>query len=130
MAGTFNNTFLNDFEPAEFFLSQNYPNPFKDSTKIKYCVANRTRVLITVFNSDNEEIDKLVDAIKDPGTYEVEFSTCHSCLPPERDGESLPARIAAKSRDDKADENPEDKIYYYRLEADDYRCEKKMELIK
>ena len=99
---------VDELIPPDFYMSQNYPNPFKDSTVIKYCVPYKTRVKITVYNFENEIIQILKDEIQEPGTYEVEFSTCHS-----REGG-----------------NPEDKIYNYRLEAGDYKCEKKMELIK
>jgi len=101
---------MNELVPSEFFVSQNYPNPFKERTKIKYCVAYKTRVHITVYNSEGEEIEKLVDETKQPGAYEVEFyaSTCHSC----------------ESR------NPKSEVCFYRLEAGDYRSEKKMQLIK
>jgi hypothetical protein len=68
-----NNLFLNELEPSEFYLSPNYPNPFKERTTIKYCVAYRTRVLLTVYNEKNEETIKLVDEVKNPGTYELEF---------------------------------------------------------
>ena len=99
---------MNELVPSEFFVSQNYPNPFKERTKIKYCVAYKTRVRITVYNSEGEEIEKLVDEIKQPGTYEAEFSVCHS-----RESGNLP-----------------DEYYSYRLEAGDYKSEKKMILIK
>ena len=112
------NTPLDELEPSEFYLAQNYPNPFKEKTVIKYCVAYKTRVQITVYDTEGEEIEKLVDEEKNPGTYEVEFSTCHSGLPPERDGESLP--------DGKASRNLPDGYYFYRLEAGEYRSEKKM----
>jgi len=116
MANNLNNSFLNDFEPSEFFLSQNYPNPFKDSTKIKYCVANRTRVLITVFNSENEEVEKLVDEIKDPGTYEVEFksSSCHSGESADG-GRNLPAGRQGLA----------DGYYFYQMTADEFISDKK-----
>ena len=105
-----NNGFENDFEPNEFYLSPNYPNPFKEKTKIKYCVAYMTRVQLTVFDSEGNEIQKLIDEKKEPGTYEVEFfaSCCHS-----REGR-----------------NPKERIYFCRLEAGDYRCELKMTLLK
>jgi len=61
--------------PLKFHLSQNYPNPFKEKTTIKYCVAYKTKVRITVYNSEGEEIEKLVDEEKKPGTYEVEFQS-------------------------------------------------------
>ncbi len=93
--------------PIKFFLSQNYPNPFSERTTIKYCVAYKTRVQIAVYDTEGNAIEKLVDEEKNPGTYEVEFSACHSC----------------ESR------NPEGETYYYRLEAGDYKSEKRMQLI-
>ena len=103
-----NNEFENDFEPYEFYLSPNYPNPFKEKTIIKYCVAYTTRVKLTVFDSEGNEIQKLVDEEKDPGTYEVEFSICHSC----------------ESKNIWAGQ------YFYRLQAGDYRSEMQMQLIR
>jgi len=94
---------MNELIPSEFFLSQNYPNPFKEQTAIKYCVAYKTRVQITIYNIDGEVIEKLVDEEKSPGTYEVQFnvSKLHS-------GESrdLP-----------------DGYYFYRFTAGDYSSE-------
>ena len=98
---------MTEFIPSEFFLSQNYPNPFKESTKIKFCVPFKTTLRITVYKSDGDLIEKLVDEVKNPGTYEVEFKVAPN---------SSPVKVKM--------------IYYYCLEAGDYRCEKKMELIK
>ena len=72
------NSEMEDVIPYEFFLSQNYPNPFKDKTLIKYCVAYKTRVKLTVLNAEGEEIEKLIDEEKKPGTYEVEFQSAVS----------------------------------------------------
>jgi len=69
---------MNELVPSEFYLGQNYPNPFKGKTTIKYCVAHKSRVKLTVTNFEGVEIEKLVDEEKQPGTYEVEFSACHS----------------------------------------------------
>lgn len=97
--------YTTELEPSEFSVGQNYPNPFKENTVIKYCVAYKTRVQITVYNNEGELVEKLVDEEKSPGTFEVEFSglRCHS-------GESwhLP-----------------DGYYYYCLVAGDYISEKK-----
>lgn len=95
---------MNDYLPREFNLGQNYPNPFKDKTTIKYCVAYKTKVRLTVFDEDGNEIEKLVDEEKNPGTYEVVFKSTVSRL-----------QSATES-------------YYYRLEAGDYRSEKTMVL--
>jgi 5-hydroxyisourate hydrolase-like protein (transthyretin family) len=64
-----------ELEPSEFSLGQNYPNPFKNKTVIKYCVAYKTKVQIIICNSEGKLIEKLVDEEKKPGTYEVEFNT-------------------------------------------------------
>lgn len=103
-----NNTFTKELEPSVFYLGQNYPNPFKEKTIIKYCVASSSRVTLTVYNAEGRLIKKLVDEEKDPGTYEVEFSVCHSCK----------------------NKNPKSEVYIYRIKAGDYKNEKKMQLIK
>ena len=101
---------MNEFIPSEFFLSQNYPNPFKEKTIIKYCLAYKTQVNLKVFNAEGKEIEQLINEEKNPGTYEVEFSAsiCHSC-----ESRNLP-----------------DGFYFYRLDAGNYSSEKKMEIIK
>jgi hypothetical protein len=117
MYGHLNNSLMNEFEPSEFYLSQNYPNPFKERTVIKYCVAVRARVILTVFDTEGKEIEKLVDEEQNPGTYEVEFdaSVCHLC-----ESRNLPA----------GRQGPEEGTYFYRLEAGDYKSEKKMSIQK
>jgi hypothetical protein len=64
---------MNDLVPSEFYLSQNYPNPFRGKTTIKFCVAYKTKVKLAVFNSEGKLIKKLLDEKKEAGTYEVEF---------------------------------------------------------
>ena len=103
---------MDEVIPLQFQLIQNYPNPFREKTVIKYCVAFKTRVQLTVYNSDGEVIEKLIDEEKKPGTYEVEFSTSHS-------------RKSAVGGG-----NLSEGIYFYRLEAGDYKSEKKMILQK
>lgn len=103
-----NNSLLEEVTPLEFYLSQNYPNPFKDKTTIKYCVSYRTHVDLIVLDAEGNEIEKLVDEEKNAGTYEVEFSKSHS-----REGG-----------------NPEGGSYYYRLEAGEFKEEKEMFLEK
>lgn len=60
--------------PLKFQLSQNYPNPFKDKTSIKYCIAFRTHVNITIFNPNGHMIKTLVNTEQDAGTYEITCS--------------------------------------------------------
>jgi len=101
-----NNSEIDDVIPNEFYLSQNYPNPFKDKTTIKYCVPYRTRVQLTVYNFDDEEIEKLIDEEKKPGTYEIVFWS------------AVGSRQLASGN------------YFYRLKAGNYLNEKKMQLDK
>ena len=63
----------NNMIPTEFFLSQNYPNPFSERTLIKFCIPYRTNVVIEVFDNDGILIKKLVDEEKPAGSYQVEF---------------------------------------------------------
>jgi len=101
---------MNEATPLVFHLSQNHPNPFREKTVIKYCVAYTTRVRLTVLNSAGEVLDALVDEQKSPGTYEIEFDAFASQSGPLQDLDSG--------------------TYFYRLEAGDYSSRKKMELRK
>ena len=60
--------------PTEFQLSQNYPNPFRERTTIKYCVPDKMKVMLEVFDSDNRKVKTLINEIKEAGTYKVEFN--------------------------------------------------------
>jgi hypothetical protein len=101
---------MNDLVPSEFFLSQNYPNPFSEKTIIKFCVAYKTRVKLEVFNSEGEMIKILVDEEKEAGTYEVEFdiTICHS-----REGGNL-----------------SEGVYFYQLKVGSFLETKKMILLR
>lgn len=101
-----NNSVINGLVPSVFYLGQNYPNPFKETTKIKYCVAYKTRVQIIVYEPDGEVIEKLVDEEKQPGTYEVEF---------------IAAATHIHTKDKQADE-----YYIYQMVADDFYSERRM----
>ena len=110
MYNLYKGVYETELEPSEFSVGQNYPNPFKEKTVIKYCVAHKTRVQIVVYNSEGKLIEKLVDEEKKPGTYEVEFSAsaCHSC----------------------ESGNLKERTYYYHFKVGDYKCEKIMQLQK
>ena len=64
---------IEDLLPTEFYLSQNHPNPFRVKTTIKYCLPEEIRIKLEIFNSEKEKIKTLVDEVKEPGTYQVEF---------------------------------------------------------
>jgi len=100
-----NNSIMYEVTPLGFRLSQNYPNPFKEKTMIKYCVAYKTQVQITVYDSEGKEIEKLVNEEQKPGAYEVKFN----------------ALVDHSGKSRKLD----DGYYFYRLKANDYTSEKK-----
>ena len=64
---------MEELIPSKYFLSQNFPNPFTDETKIKYCLPVRTKVNLTVYNSDGVKVKELVNKIQEAGTYEAKF---------------------------------------------------------
>ncbi len=64
---------LEEIVPTEFQLSQNYPNPFKEWTTIKYCVPDKMNIMLAVFNSDGRKVKTLLNEVKEAGTYKVEF---------------------------------------------------------
>ena len=93
---------MEDLIPTEFKLSQNYPNPFKERTTIKYCVPDKARIGLEVSDSYRNKVKTLVKEIKEAGTYKVEFN----------------AKELANG------------IYYYRLQVGDFIETKKMILLR
>ena len=93
--------------PTEYSLSQNYPNPFNPITTIKYNIpagvnSESSMVNVGVFDILGREIAVLVNKKQKSGSYEVEFN---------------------------ADQYPSG-VYFYKLDAGDYKEVKKMVLLK
>lgn len=93
----------------EFSLSQNFPNPFNPTTKIRYSIPNvtligveRSLVILKVYDVLGIEVANLVNEEKQPGIYEIEFNA---------------SQLSSG-------------IYFYKLEAGKYSETRKMMLIK
>ena len=59
---------------AAFALEQNYPNPFNPSTKIRFTIVYRQMTSVKVYDVLGREVATLMNEVKEPGTYTVEFS--------------------------------------------------------
>ena len=60
--------------PTSFELFQNYPNPFNPSTNIKFSIATKSNVELSVYNSLGEKVAMLVNGEKEVGVHEVEWN--------------------------------------------------------
>jgi hypothetical protein len=96
----------------EFWLYQNYPNPYNPVTKIKYQIPELCFVTLKVYDILGREVTTLVNEEKPIGSYDVEFSAI---------GGSASGGDAY---------NLSSGIYFYRLQAGDFFQTKKMILLK
>lgn len=65
---------MDEIVPTEYQLSQNYPDPFKECTTIKYCLPGKTNIRLEVLDHKGRKVKVLVNEVKEPGTYSVELS--------------------------------------------------------
>jgi len=92
----------NNIVPNSLLLKQNYPNPFNPSTTIKFSVPERSNTIIKVYNTVGSEVATLLNEVKQPGNYEVDFN-----------GTDLSSGA-----------------YFYSVQTDNFREVKKMILLK
>jgi pectin methylesterase-like acyl-CoA thioesterase len=74
--GTFSYSKIVDAQisaPAEFSLSQNYPNPWNPSTRISYSLAFDSNVKLIIYNSLGQSVKEIVNGIQNAGFYETTF---------------------------------------------------------
>ncbi len=95
--------FANDgLSPQSYALDQNYPNPFNPLTHLQFAISDLQFVQLRVFDVLGREVAVLVNEVKGPGTYTVEWN---------------------------ADQYASG-VYYYRLQAGNFIEMKKMVLLK
>ncbi len=97
----------NQAVPREFFISQNYPNPFNPFTTVSYGLPADSEVRIDIFNVLGQRVVRLVDEYQTAGFKSIVW-----------DG------------NDASGDNVSSGIYFYTIEAGDYRASRKMLLIK
>ena len=88
--------------PESYKLSQNYPNPFNPTTNLEFGISDLEFVTLKVYNVLGNEIKTLVNEMKSPGVYNVEF-----------DGSNLSSGM-----------------YFYKITAGEFSEVKKMTLLK
>jgi hypothetical protein len=93
--------------PAEFSLSNNYPNPFNPETKIGYFIPKACQVKLEVFNILGQRVRTLIDEAQTAGKKEVTW-----------DGRDESGNEVASG------------VYFYKLQAGDFAQTKKMVLMK
>ncbi|MCX7875280.1 MAG: M28 family peptidase [Melioribacteraceae bacterium] len=91
--------------PTAFYLSFNYPNPFNNSTKIRYNLSQETYTRLIVYDALGNEVFKLVDGIQKPNYYEINFD------------ERFTKKLSSG-------------VYFYSLQAGNYFAVRKMILTK
>jgi len=93
--------------PFEFTLSNNYPNPFNPTTKIKYTLPKSSNTKFEIFNSIGELVNTLVNEYQNAGNYEIIW-----------DGK------------DESNMSVSSGVYFYRMNAEGFTLVKKMVLLK
>ena len=88
--------------PQVYSLSQNYPNPFNPTTKINFAIPKQGLVTMKIYDVLGREVKTLVNEVKAPGTYTVDFN----------------ASTLSSG------------VYFYKLESNSFTDIKKMMLIK
>ncbi len=61
-------------EKSDCLLYQNNPNPFNPVTNISFELNSATHVKLKVFSIDGKEVAVLLDELKNPGSYKIEFN--------------------------------------------------------
>ena len=93
---------LNKSAISSYNLSQNYPNPFNPTTTIDYSISEPVRVKIEVYNMVGQKVKTLVNERKESGVYSIMF-----------DASDLTSGI-----------------YFYQIDAGDFKQTNKMILMK
>ncbi len=88
--------------PLHYELRQNYPNPFNPTTAISYQLIANSHVTLDVFDVLGRKVATLVNEIHQPGVYTVRW-----------DASPYPSGV-----------------YFYRLEAGEFRATRKLMVLK
>ena len=88
--------------PLQYELRQNYPNPFNPTTAISYQLIAISHVSLDIFDVLGRKVTTLVNDVQQPGIYTIRW-----------DASQYPSGV-----------------YFYRLEAGDFRATRKLMVVK
>ncbi|MBN1153687.1 T9SS type A sorting domain-containing protein [candidate division KSB1 bacterium] len=60
--------------PDAYVLEQNYPNPFNPTTSIKYCLAQKSKVTLEVFDMTGRMVETLINGVAGMGEHTITFN--------------------------------------------------------
>jgi hypothetical protein len=120
ITGSFNPVGIEEYEgfgmPKVFLLSQNYPNPFYNSTLIRYAIPipnpasnnqelpiRANHVSLNIYDISGRLVETLVDEVKKPGVYQLPVTSYQL---------------------------PSNGVYFYRIKAGDFTSTKKLILLR
>ena len=93
--------------PDEYELSQNYPNPFNPVTKIEYGLPEKGQVKLVIYDILGREVLTLVDGLQEAGYKTITWN-----------GMNQTGRLVSAG------------MYFYTIQANDFRQVRKMILLK
>lgn len=93
--------------PQKFSLRQNFPNPFNPSTTIAYQLSRASQVVLSIYNIRGQRVRVLQNAFRQPGEHVVEW-----------DGRNDAGQIVTSG------------VYFYQLQAENFRQRRKMVLLR
>ncbi len=64
--------------PSSYSLGTNYPNPFNTKTTVTYCVETNCHISLKIYDFLGREVTTLVNEVKSPGEYTVEWDGTNS----------------------------------------------------
>jgi len=98
--------------PKEFALLQNYPNPFNPETWIPFKLANDVPVTISIYNAKGQRVRTLERGNKKAGVYTTK------------------ERAAYWNGRDEVGQKVASGLYYYTIEAGEFKATRRMLMVK
>jgi hypothetical protein len=91
-----------DFISSDYYLFNNYPNPFNPSTNIRFALPEKTKVSLEIYNVIGQKVVDVFSGELNSGVHEIEFTNV----------------------------NLSSGIYFYKLKTNKFSEVKKMILLK